>query len=202
MGEGNFELRLPRPALSGELSLEQLLRLRRSIRIFRNIPLSVFEVGQLLWAAQGITSREGQRTASSAGGCYPLELFAVIGNVDEIEPGIYRYHAEGHWLARLYNGDRRRELADAIPEQKWLRKAPVVMALTVDYRRSMNIYGKPGRRLADLEAGHAAQNLLLQAVSLGLASVVVGDFACEAVTAALRLPPHASPVVVMPVGCE
>ena len=65
---------LPAPSLTGNIAVESALNLRRSVRFFTPEPLSLTEVSQLLWAAQGITGFYGQRNAPSAGALYPLDL--------------------------------------------------------------------------------------------------------------------------------
>ncbi len=58
---------LPEPRPAGDRSLEETLARRRSVRAFAEAALTVEEIGQLAWAAQGVTSEAGYRTAPSAG---------------------------------------------------------------------------------------------------------------------------------------
>jgi SagB-type dehydrogenase family enzyme len=141
----------------------------------------------LLWAAQGITSEEGFRTAPSAGALYPLEVYVVAGNVDGLAGGVYRYRVEGHTLQRIRDGDLRGNLSECALKQ------------TV-FERSTAKYGERGVRYAYIEAGHAAQNVYLQAESLGLGVCAVGAFYEQEVSELLALSRDETPIYILTVG--
>ena len=191
---------LPAPRTRGTSSLEESLQRRRSVREFATGGLTLAELGQLLWAAQGLTSRRGGRTAPSAGALYPLEIHVVVGDVTGLEPAVYRYVPAGHRLERLATGDRRSALAGAALGQGWLEKAPVTVAFSAVYGRITGKYGERGVRYAHFEVGHAAQNLLLQASALGLGAVVVGAFDDGRVREVLGLSGSEQPLELVPVG--
>ena len=191
---------LPPPAMDVGRSLEQALRERRSVRAFGPGALSLAELSQLLWAAQGVTAPAGQRTAPSAGALYPLELRVAVGAVAGLEPGLYRYLPAGHRLERSDPRDPRPALAAAAHAQSWVRENAALVILSAEYARTTGKYGQRGVRYAHLEAGHAAQNLLLTATALGLGSVIVGAFDDAAVARALDLPPGEAPLVLIPLG--
>ncbi len=192
-------IQLPQPRLDGTTSVEAALAARRSIRSFANKPVTLEELSQLLWAAQGITDPRGLRTAPSAGALYPLELFIVSGNVASLPAGTYRYEPVGHHLVRVAEGDQRPDLADAALGQSPIRKAPVVIAIVADERKTTVKYGERGVRYAHLEAGHAAQNICLQAEALGLGSVVIGAFSDRDVASLLRSAGRL-PLYLIPLG--
>lgn len=200
MAAQHAPLNLPPPALTGTLPLEQLLAQRRSVRSFAKTPLSLAELGQLLWAAQGINHPEGLRTAPSAGALYPLELYTVVGAVDGLESGIYHYQPQGHGLEKIAAGDQRGPLALAALHQSWMQDAAVVIVFSAVFERTRLKYGTRATRYAHMEVGHAAQNLFLQAEALELATVVVGAFDDDQVAATLGLPEGISPLSLMPVG--
>jgi SagB-type dehydrogenase family enzyme len=186
---------LPTPLARGALSLEETLARRRSVRDFAETPLTLGELGQLLWAAQGITSQEGHRTAPSAGALYPLELYAVTAEaVTHYEPGTHR-------LSVHLPGDRRPELYAAALSQSPVLEAPAVLVITAVYDRTERKYGAERTpRYVHLEAGHAAQNILLQAVALDLGAVPVGAFHDDQVQQALALPADHQPLYLIPAG--
>lgn len=200
MRETTELIRLPDPAHSGAASLEDLLARRRSVRDFAARPLALAEVAQLAWAAQGVTHGDGLRTAPSAGALYPLELYVVAGAVEGLEPGVYRYLPAGHHLELASAGDRRRPLATAAFGQGWVGGAPAIFVFAGVYERTTWKYAERGRRYVHMEVGHAAQNLFLQAVALGLAGVVVGAFDDAAVASVLHLPEGVQPLSLLPVG--
>jgi SagB-type dehydrogenase family enzyme len=181
--------------LKGTLTLEEALAQRRSIRSFDDQLLTRAELGQLLWAAQGITSPSGLRTAPSAGALYPLEVYAVTPD------GAYRYQPQGHQLVLQVQGDVRSALAAAALSQSSVSDAPTVIVIAAVYARTAQKYGQErSPRYVHLEAGHAAQNVLLQAVALGLGAVPIGAFYDEQVKEVLRLPADQQPLYLIPVG--
>ena len=186
---------LPAPSLQGSLSLEEVLAWRRSVRQFTEEALTLEEVGQILWAAQGITSAAGQRTAPSAGALYPLEVYVVT------EEGAFHYVPEDHQLVIQRKGEVQAELYQAALRQEAVREAPAVFVIAAVYARTSQKYGEErSPRYVHLEAGHAAQNILLQAVSLGLGGVPIGAFEDEKVLEVLDLPADQQPLYLIPVG--
>lgn len=193
-------LSLPAPRQDSDFSIERALHERRSVRDFGKTALTQDEVSQLLWAAQGVTSRDGLRTAPSAGARYPLELYLVAGNVENLDPGIYKYVSAGHKLMKIMTGDQRRVLAAASLGQDSVADAAVVLVFTAVERRTTRKYGSRGVRYVHIEIGHASQNVFLEATALGLGAVVVGAFEDGAVGELLHLPKGEAPLYLMPLG--
>lgn len=196
----NRSVGLPAPRKEGPVSLEEAVQSRRSIREFSGEPLTLEEVGQLLWAAQGITSAQGARAAPSAGGTYPLELYLAAGDIAGLEPGVYHYRPAGHGLVAVSAGDVRARLVEASLDQAWVGEAAADFIIAAVYERTKERYGERGVRYVHLEAGHAAQNLCLQATALGLGAVTVGAFTDEDVWAVLGMAEEETPLYVIPVG--
>ena len=193
-------INLPVPRTEGAVSIESTLLKRRSVREFQDGPLSLESVSQLLWSAQGITDPHGYRTAPSAGGLYPLELYIVVGNVQGLNPGIYHYRPKQHRLDLIVNGDFRRELCKASLSQEAIQQAPVVFVIFCVFERTTVKYRDRGVRYVFMEAGHAAQNLCLQAISLGLGSVTIGAFSDNEVARILKTDKGYAPIYIIPVG--
>jgi len=190
---------LPAPRLAGPVALEATLLQRRSLRAFADDALTSAEVGQLLWAAQGLSDAEGRRTAPSAGARYPLELYLAAGRVQGLAPGLYRYRPQGHALEPLGAADPRAAITAACA-QPWVGDAPVLVLVAASTARTAARYGARAERYVALEAGAAAQNLLLQAVALGLGGTPVGAFDDAALRRALTLAADEQPLLVLPVG--
>lgn len=185
------EIALPAPSTKGGVSVEEAIARRRSIRQFADRELSLTEMGQLAWAAQGITEpSRGLRAAPSAGATYPMELYLAT------REGLFHYQPVGHRLAKVASGDVR----PALSGQPAVRQAPVTFVLAAVYERTRSRYGERAERYVHIEAGHIAENLHLQAVALGLASVPVGAFDDAAVARALNLPADQAPIYMVPVG--
>jgi SagB-type dehydrogenase family enzyme len=199
MGSGT-EITLPPPKLSSEVSLEETLHQRRSIRDYSDEALTLAEVSQLLWAAQGVTAEWGGRTTPSAGALYPLELYAIVGNIEELAPGVYKYRPDGHALVQLRDGDVRAELAEAALDQTWVKEGAMDIVISAVYERTTTKYGDRGVRYIHIEAGHAAQSICLQATALGLGVVTVGAFYDDEVKEAVGMLEDEVPLYVIPVG--
>lgn len=191
---------LPDPSITSELSVEEALARRRSVRDFKKESLSLRELGQLLWAAQGITSPGGKRTAPSAGALYPIELFVVAGEVEKLTAGVYQYQPHNHKLRRVKTEDVRRQLAALAVRQDWIAEAPAVLVIAGVYERTTSKYGERGERYVHMEVGYVSQNIYLQAETLGLGTCAVGAFQDGKVRELLDLRRRERPLLLMPVG--
>ncbi|MEA3310709.1 MAG: SagB/ThcOx family dehydrogenase [candidate division WOR-3 bacterium] len=196
-GNVALEYSLPEP-LQTNRSIEECLAARRSVRGFTSDTLTTEQIATLLWAAQGITdAARGFRTAPSAGATYPLETYLFTRN------GIFLYHPESHKITLLKKGDKRVELTVACWGQVWVGKAPASIVLCAVPERTSRRYGERAMRYIWMEAGHAAQNILLEAVALGLGGVPIGAFSDDAVSKLLDLDKAEDktiPLYVLPVG--
>lgn len=191
---------LPKPLFDGKFSTEEALKRRRSVRAYGDKPLTLQEVSQILWAAQGITGSYGMRTAPSAGALYPIELYLVAGRIDELAAGIYRYRPKGHELLKLAEGDKRRDLYLAALEQESVRDGAAAIVIAAVYGRTTIKYGKRGMRYVHMEVGSVAQNIYLQAASLKLGTVFIGAFDDDMVKRVINMPDGEEPLAIMPLG--
>jgi len=199
---GKTIISLPAPEFDGNTSVEQALLERRSVREYRDEPLSLPEIGQLLWAAQGITSPSGKRTAPSAGALYPLELYLVAGNVEDLRVGIYKYLPHDHALKEITTGDKRSDLTNAALKQESILKAPAMIVLSAVYERTRVKYGDRGDRYVHMEIGFAAQNIYLQAEALELGTVFIGAFYDDSVKKILGMQDDEQALGIMPFGVQ
>jgi SagB-type dehydrogenase family enzyme len=186
---------LPEPSLEGTMSVEEALAARRSVRSLADRALTDEQLGQILWAAQGITNKErGLRTAPSAGALYPIELYAFTAD------GVWHYAPQTHSLTLRVEGDRRDALARAALGQASVRTNGAVILIAADYARTARKYGDRAKQYADIEAGCVAQNVLLEATALGIVGVPVGAFTDADVKRAAALPDAQTPVLLIPLG--
>jgi SagB-type dehydrogenase family enzyme len=188
--------------MKSEVSLEEAIAKRRSIRRYSRESLTLSQLGQILWSAQGITGPGRIRAAPSAGATYPLEIFVVIGKqaIEELEAGIYHYNVDSHSLSLHLQGDLRLELARAALDQRFIADVPVDIIICAIYPRTSYTYGRRGERYVHMEVGHVGQNIHLQAVAQGLATVEVGAFNDEEVRKVLRVEEEIKPIYIMPIG--
>ncbi len=196
LGDGG---ELPEPRKDSQVSIEQTLSERRSIRSYTGGALTLGEVSQLLWAAQGITNDKGYRTAPSASATFPLELYLVVGGVDDLAAGVYSYKPAGHRLVKLRDGDLRFRLTPAQAGLYVVEGGAVYIVVAAVFSRTTG-GSSEARKYVYMEVGHAAQNVYLQAVSLGLGTVVNGGIIPDNVREILDLPLNIEPVYLMPVG--
>jgi len=185
-------MKLPPPETNNRL--DKALAERRSVRRYAPRELSFDEISQLLWAGQGVTSPNGYRTAPTAGGTLPLELSLITAS------GVFRYDPRDHALEQVAGDDRRKPLASACVNQRFVREAPAVIVVGGAVERTARIYRDRARRYVALEAGCASQNIMLEAVALGLGSVMIGAYHDDEVARIAGLPPGAIPFAVIPVG--
>ncbi len=189
------EIILPPPRLESNVSLEEALSKRRSVRSFSSQELDLNQISQILWAAQGITQEStGYRTAPSAGALYPLEIFLL--NSD----GLFQYVPDGHKILKLSSDDLRADMLPGVLNQRSVAEAPVDIIITAVYQRTTSKYSDRGVMYVHMEAGHCCQNILLQATALGLGAVSVGAFDDSYIQNLLSLPSDYIPLYVVPIG--
>ena len=195
-------IKLPVPNLHGKLPLEQAILKRRSVRRFKNEPITLEQLSQLLWSAQGITGTGGRRAVPSAGATYPLEIFIVIGEhgLPSLAAGIYHYDIGNHSISLYQTGDYRQKLADTALGQSSIARCPVDMVICAIHPRTAYRYGRRGERYVHMEVGHVGQNVSLQAVALGLGTVMIGAFEDEDVRKAMKLEEQFKPLYIIPIG--
>ena len=192
--QGNVVIRLPQPVYDGKISVEKALKERRSVRTYKAEPLTIGDLSQILWAAQGVTeAKRGLRTAPSAKAVYLLEVYVISGNVTGLTPGLYKYRPVKHELLKVAEGDVKGRLYSAAGQAP-INSAPAALVIAGHSRKSSN----PG--WIYLEAGHAAQNVYLEAVSLDLGTVTMAGFKPEEVRKALGLSDEEQPIYIMPIG--
>ena len=208
-------IKLPSPQLKGKVSLEETILRRRAVRRYRREPLDLSQLSQILWSAQGITGTREFRAAPSAGATYPLEIVVFVGRQgvtvskglmqsgqapEALQAGIYCYEADSHSLSLHKLGDLRPDLARAALDQEFISEAPVDIVICALYHKTSSRYGRRGERYVHIEVGHLGENIHLQAVALGLATVEVGAFHDEEVRGILGIEEQIKPLYIMPLG--
>ena len=188
-------INLPIPKSTSKTSIEQSIANRRSHREFLAKDLTMDQLSQILWAAQGITDKDfGFRAAPSAGALYPLNIY--IAKKD----GVFRYIADGHKLVQLSKEDKRPSLVRASLGQTFIKEAPVDIIISANFAITQAKYGARAFRYVCMEIGHVAENIHLQAVSLGLGSVPIGAFWDDVIKQNLDIPDNQDPLYIIPIG--
>ena len=174
-------IQLPAPHFKSAISVEEAILRRESRRDYKNSPISLEALSQLLWSAQGIRNSAGFRVAPSAGAKYPLELFVIVRHVSNLKPGVYHYQPQFNRLELVQMHYDKSLFNKAALKQTWVRDAPVVIIIASNTKRTAEKYHQYAFRYVLMESGHVAENMMLQAVSLKLGIVGVGGFDDKAV---------------------
>jgi len=208
-------IQLPPPRQDSRTSVEKAISQRRSAREYAEGALSVVEISQILWAAQGFTQEKkdpprmwnpkyewqgGLRAAPSAGALYPMEIYVLAGNVEGLAKGVYKFIPKNHSLKKIMGGDKRSALSDAALKQAAIERGAAVLVLAGVYERTSYKYGDRAERYVHIEAGSIAENVSLQGVALGLGTVLIGAFKDDEVKNVLQLPDDERPLLIMPLG--
>lgn len=203
-------VKLPEPELKGNVSIEETISERRSIRKYKDKPLTLKEVSQILWAAYGITKpvdggpeflRGGLRAAPSAGALYPLDIYIVVGHVTGLAAGVYLYDSENHSLQKINDKDKREKLSEACYGTYMVQNAPAVLVYSAIFERTTSKYGQRGRdRYVCMDLGHSAENVYLQAGALSIGTCAVGAFRDLSVKQTINMTKKEEPLYIMPIG--
>lgn len=196
-------IKLPTKQLNDEISLEKTLEKRSSCRYFEKESLTLQDLSNILWAAQGITDKRYslRRTVASAGAVYPIIMYVSVrkNGVHELDKGIYRYGAENHSLEKVSESDITDDLSTACYNQEFINKASVNILLASDNQRTRELYNERGDRYVMMEAGSISQNIYLEAVESNLGTVLIGAFDDEMVKSLFGFD-KLMPLGIMPVG--
>jgi SagB-type dehydrogenase family enzyme len=188
-------IQLLKPQIEQSIPLNKAIQQRRSIRKFNSNELSISQISQLLWAAQGITDPSMNfRAAPSAGALYPLEIYLVKND------GVWHYLNKKHALDQVSKKDLRANLAKAALGQKPVAQASIDIVIAANYKKETLKYGQRGIRYTHIEVGHVAENLVLETVNLGLAGVTIGAFDDLRVKNLLQLPKTETPLYILAIG--
>jgi len=206
---------LPNPRYDSETSVEKAMAMRRSTRTFPQESLSLSDISQILWAAQGITFKTeklptrwnpkyewqgGYRTAPSAGALYPMELYLVAANIKGLPQGVYKYIPKNHSLRNVFAGDKRTAIYGAALKQNAIQEAAALIVMAAVYERTSFKYGARAERYVHMEVGFIGENICLQGAALGIGTVMIGAFQDEELKKVLDLPQDESPLAIMPLG--
>ncbi len=197
----DITITLPQPEIAEENSLEKTIKERRSVRSFSQDSLKLEEVSQILWATQGITDKErGLRAVPSAGAVYPLTVYVSVRDMEDLSPGVYEYLPEEHTLKLTKDDEVTREIYESALRQDPVMEGRVTIVIAADYDITRTRYGERAERYVHMEAGHAGQNIYLQAEVLGIGTVAIGAFDDSGVGKAVGVREEESVLYLFPLG--
>lgn len=175
-------IRLTEPQRPSELA--KLIERRRSCRRYAKQTMPFETAARILHSSYGTTGLLHDtglpwpiwgRAVPSAGGLYPLEIYAGVRNVEGIADGVYHYNGVEQQLERLAWSSAK-DLWGCLLYPEFLENANLLMAISTVFQRTMKKYGPRGYRYVLFEAGHCAENICLLATELGLGSLCLGGF--------------------------
>lgn len=195
---------LPKPSTNGKMSVEAAMFNRRSRRDFVDTSLNLKQISQMLWAAQGVTVNWGGRTAPSAKSAYPLTVYLAAYKVEGLDPGIYRYipgdRDPVHQIVLVKAGNLKTEVGAAVG-QNAAANPPALLVITGDMAKMAKAFNNVREdNNVYLEVGHAAENLYLEAESLGLGMVTIAGFNEDKVKSVMGLPAGETVIYAIPFG--
>ncbi|MGC9050936.1 SagB/ThcOx family dehydrogenase [Pyrobaculum sp.] len=200
-------LPLPRPDGPSTPFLE-VVKKRRSGRLFAPRPISLQELSNILFAAAGVTETADGiygmldyplRSSPSAGGLHCVDLYLAAFNVEGLEPGVYYYHYVRHSLGVLCRPCYPHTLSESFVQGEF-KNAPIAMFLVGDLSRGLWKYGRAYYKYCLVDAGVVAENIHLAATAQGLSSTIIAGFDRKAVAKSLGLARHERPIVAVAVG--
>ncbi|MCO5398868.1 SagB/ThcOx family dehydrogenase [Ralstonia soli] len=179
------------PLLDGDTTLIGALTKRQSVREFAPTPLSLQQLSELLWAADGINRPEtGGRTAPSAHGLNEIDIYVALPE------GVYQYEPGAHRLRLKHAVDAR----NLTGYQDFVGKAPLDLVYVVNHARADQMPEALRETFAGVAAGSISQNVSLYCASVGLGCVVRGWLNQRLLAEALSLNEDEVPVLAQTVG--
>lgn len=166
-------------------NLLELLKKRKSSRVYTQENMSLLQLSFLLWAAQGIKSIRGRsyatiRTAPCGGARHPFETYLLVRQVEGLLPGVYHYLPMTHQLELLEELEDREAMTQLVDlslcGQAWAAKANVVFYWSFVPYRSEWRYGIYAHRMVLADLGHVGENLYLACTALGLGTCGIGAY--------------------------
>jgi SagB-type dehydrogenase family enzyme len=161
-------IKLNPPDLNKGISIMQALKKRKTTRDISDKKLTLQQLSDLLWAADGVNRSDGKRTSPAAMGIYCIDIYVVLPE------GVYLYDPDKHQLNPVAKGDFRKSAG----MQDFVYIAPVNLVYTFTLRNRKNapaqVPEQKRKIWGDVEVGCLVQNVYLYCASQGLGAVVRG----------------------------
>ena len=158
------DIQLLTSAFKNNASLMHALQNRKSDRSFSEKDLSLQQLSDLLWSANGVNRKaSGKRTVPTARDKREIDVYVAMAK------GLYLYDVDNHLLTLVLKEDIRALTG----KQKFVKNAAVNLVFVADYdkmsgdRESKDFYSAT-------DTGFISQNVYLYCAAEGLATVVRG----------------------------
>jgi nitroreductase len=189
--QGLKTIKLNEPDKNRGTSVMKALDERRSTREFSTEKLSIQDLSDLLWAANGINRPDGRRTAATARNDQDIDVYVIM------EEGTYLYDAKAMELKPVASGDFRELIADA---QAWAKDAPITLLIVSDISRFKGWDVEMQKYCGALDAGIVSQNIMLFASGCGFVTVPRVYMKKDELKKALNLTETQIPMLNNPIG--
>jgi len=186
-----IKIKLNSPQLEKGKPLMQVLKERKSSREYSDKKLSIQELSNLLWAANGINREDGKRTAPTAMNTQEIDIYVIL------EEGIYLYEPVNNELLPIVSGDFRKSAG----KQDFVETAPVNLVFVADLAK-ISFQNNESDKIswANIDVGFVSQNVYLYCASEGLATVVRGYVDKDALSKVMKLRSDQKVILAQTVG--
>ncbi|MCH8889243.1 YcaO-like family protein, partial [Patescibacteria group bacterium] len=188
--------------------LGNLFARRRSVRSFSGEQVSFQSIVDLLWSAYGeCSSKDGlsHRTIPSAGALYPLMFhICLFEKTDQLDAGVYRVcYGQDETVGFNHVSDDTLAFTRAFLNPADIQEGVHgVIVISGSFDISNQKYGNRSLLYVPLEAGHSAQNILLEATRQNVATLEIGGFVDKLLSDSIHLPTSYHPLTLVAFGKE
>lgn len=183
------DIKLPEPEKKGGMTLNEALMSRKTNRTFASKELSMQEISNLLWAANGINRMDGKRTAPSARNAQEIDVYVAM------KTGLYKYEPNDNALRIVSEKDQRHQMSQ---RPQMIEEAPVALIFYANYDKMKNFDDASKEFYGATDAGFVSQNVYLYCAAHNLNTVVMGYIDREAIREIINVDGKA--ILVQPVG--
>ncbi|MDR0939609.1 MAG: SagB/ThcOx family dehydrogenase [Mediterranea sp.] len=184
-------IKLPKPDMNRPGTVMKALADRQSTREYATKALSLSDLSDLLWAANGVNRPDGRRTAPSAMNKQDVDIYVVFPQ------GSYLYDAKQNQLTLVAEGDHRAAVAS---RQDFAKVAPVCLVLVSDMARMGDPKQPNVRQMCAADVGIVSQNISIFCAAAKLGTVPRAYMEVEQLKKILKLSEHQVPILNHPVG--
>lgn len=183
------DIKLPEPEKKGGMTLNEALMSRKTNRTFDSKELSMQEISNLLWAANGINRMDGKRTAPSARNAQEIDVYVAM------KTGLYKYEPNDNALRIVSEKDQRHQMSQ---RPQMIEEAPVALIFYANYDKMKNFDDASKEFYGATDAGFVSQNVYLYCAAHNLNTVVMGYIDRDAIRQMIDVDGKA--ILVQPVG--
>ena len=185
------EIKLNTPDKTRGSVVMKALADRKSVREYDTQPLSLKDLSDLLWAANGVNREDGRRTAPTASNKQEVDVYAFLPE------GAYFYDAQAHALKPIAKGDFRGAVAG---RQDFVKTAPVCLVIVSNLEKLGDPSVEQTKLMAAVDVGIVTQNINVFCAAVGLSVVPRATMDQAEIRRILKLSDTQLPLMNTPLG--